>query len=99
MLGAASLAIGLALLVAHTEIVLVVDGFNVLGDASVTAMETDVNAVSGPAGTDYGDQYFFTNPRIETGDPRYAWVNTTFFVGEGRFLPGLGVEYRVWRPA
>lgn len=50
-------------------------------------------------GTGYGDQYFFTNPRIETGDPRYAWVNTTFFVGEGHMLPGLGVEYRVWRPA
>ena len=51
------------------------------------------------AGTDFGDQYFFTNPRMETGDPRYAWVNTTFFIGEGRILPGLGVEYRVWRPA
>ena len=50
-------------------------------------------------GTDYGDQYFFTNPRMETGDPRYAWVNTTFFVGQGHILPGLGVEYRVWRPA
>ena len=51
------------------------------------------------AGTAYGDQYFYTNPRMETGDPRYAWVNTTFFVGEGHALPGLGVEYRVWRPA
>jgi hypothetical protein len=50
-------------------------------------------------GTAYGDQYFYTNPRMETGDPRYAWVNTTFFVGEGHLLPGLGVEYRVWRPA
>lgn len=26
-------------------------------------------------------------------------VNTTFFIGEGHLLPGLGVEYRVWRPA
>ena len=50
-------------------------------------------------GTDFGEQYFFTNPRIETGDERYAWVNTTFFIGEGHILPGLGVEYRVWRPA
>jgi len=50
------------------------------------------------AGTAYGDQYFFTNPRMETGDARYAWVNTTFFVGEGRLIPGLGVEYRAWRP-
>jgi len=49
--------------------------------------------------TDFGDQYFYTNPRMETGDPRYAWVNTTFFIGEGRLRPGPGVEYRVWRPA
>lgn len=49
--------------------------------------------------TDFGDQYFFTNPRMETGDERYAWVNTTFFIGEGRMLPNPGVEYRVWRPA
>jgi hypothetical protein len=38
----------------RTEIVLVVDGFNVLGDASVTATETGVNAITGPAGNDYG---------------------------------------------
>ena len=63
-----------------------------MNDAVQRAVETG-------GGTDYGDQYFFTNPRIETGDPRYAWVNTTFFVGEGHVLPGLGVEYRVWRPA
>jgi len=57
------------------------------------------NALASGGGTDYGDQYFFTNPRIETGDERYAWVNKTFFIGEGHVLPGLGVEYRVWRPA
>lgn len=56
-------------------------------------------AVAANGGTDFGDQYFFTNPRMETGDPRYAWVNTTFFIGEGRLRPGPGVEYRVWRPA
>ena len=57
------------------------------------------SALASGGGTDYGDQYFFTNPRFETGDERYAWLNTTFFIGEGRILPGLGVEYRVWRPA
>jgi hypothetical protein len=56
-------------------------------------------AMASGSGTEFGDQYFFTNPRIETGDERYAWLNTTFFIGEGRLLPGLGVEYRVWRPA
>lgn len=57
------------------------------------------NALASGKGTDYDDQHFYTNPRFETGDPRYAWLNTTFFVGEGRILPELGVEYRVWRPA
>ncbi len=56
-------------------------------------------ALATGGGTEYGDQYFFTNPRMETGDARYAWVNTTFFVGEGRAIPGPGVEYRIWRPA
>jgi hypothetical protein len=56
-------------------------------------------ALASGKGTDFGDQYFFTNPRIETGDERYAWLNRTFFVGEGRILPDLAVEYRVWRPA
>jgi hypothetical protein len=56
-------------------------------------------ALANGTGTDYGDQYFFTNPRIETGDERYAWVNTTFFIGEGHIAPNHGVEYRVWRPA
>ena len=60
--------------------------------------ETVLDASLNSRGTDYGDQYFFTNPRFETGDARYAWVNTTFFVGEGHLLPD-GVEYRVWRPA
>jgi hypothetical protein len=55
-------------------------------------------ALGNHAGTEYGDQYFFTNPRIETGDARYAWLNTTFFIGEGRFLPGHKVEYRISRP-
>lgn len=48
-------------------------------------------------GTDYGDQYFRTNPRLETGDPRYAWVNHTLFVAEGRVAPGRAVEYKVYR--
>lgn len=56
-------------------------------------------AVGTGGGTEYDDQSFYTNPRMETGDPRYAWVNTTFFIGEGRLRPGPGVEYRIWRPA
>jgi len=47
--------------------------------------------------TDFGDQYFFTHPRLETGDPRYAWVNHTFFIGQGRFMTGPRVEYRIFK--
>ncbi|MDP5070266.1 MAG: DUF3237 domain-containing protein [Congregibacter sp.] len=57
------------------------------------------HALGNGLGTEFDDQDFYTNPRLETGDERYAWVNTTFFVGEGRLLPDSGVEYRVWRPA
>jgi hypothetical protein len=54
-------------------------------------------ATAGAGRTDYGDQYFRTNPRFETGDPRYAWLNHTLFIAEGRVLPGPAVEYRVYR--
>lgn len=56
-------------------------------------------ALANGTSTEFGEQYFYTNPRMETGDERYAWVNTTFFVGEGRILPDLSVGYRIWRPA
>lgn len=45
----------------------------------------------------HGDQYFFTNPRLETGVERYQWVNHTQFLGEGRLVAGPAVEYRVYR--
>jgi hypothetical protein len=44
----------------------------------------------------FADQYFRSTPRIETGDERYAWVNQTVFVAQGRLIPG-GVEYEVYR--
>ncbi len=53
--------------------------------------------------TNFGDQYFFINPRLETGDKRYSWVNQTLFIAEGRVLPEprvkFRVEYRVYRVA
>ncbi len=57
-----------------------------------------VDALAKGANTDYGDQYFRTTPRFETGDPRYAWLNQSIFVAEGRFGPGC-VEYQVYRVA
>lgn len=56
-----------------------------------------VLAAMAPGGsTDFSDQYFRTTPELETGDERYAWVNTTLFVGEGR-LHETGVEYKLYR--
>ena len=51
----------------------------------------------GKSATDFADQYFRAAPRFESGDPRYAWLNQTLFVSEGRVLPGPAVEYKVYR--
>jgi Protein of unknown function (DUF3237) len=59
--------------------------------------ERTMGAIGAGAGTEFEDHYFRTNPRLETGDPRYAWVNQTVFVGKGHVLPGLLVEYDVYR--
>ncbi|MBV8944048.1 MAG: DUF3237 domain-containing protein [Solirubrobacterales bacterium] len=48
-------------------------------------------------GTDYEEHYFRTAPRLETGDARYAWLNQTLFVAQGRIYPGGDVQYRVFR--
>lgn len=45
--------------------------------------------------TNFGDTYFMTQPRFETGDERYQWLNNIVAVAEGRILSG-GVEYRVY---
>ena len=51
----------------------------------------------GDAPTDFGDQYFFIDPRLETGDDRYSWINRTLFVGQGRHASRSRVEFRVYR--
>jgi hypothetical protein len=53
-------------------------------------------AVAGGGETDYGDIYFMTQPRFETGDPRYQWMNRIVAVAEGRVLPSA-VEYNVYQ--
>jgi hypothetical protein len=55
-----------------------------------------VEALSGGGELQYGDTYFMTQPRFETGDPRYAWLNSVVAVAEGRVLPNA-VEYRVFQ--
>ena len=51
--------------------------------------------VASGGSTGYGEIYLVTQPRFETGDPRYAWLNAVMAVGEGRMLPNA-VEYRVY---
>ena len=53
-------------------------------------------ALAGEGETDYGEQYFMTAPRMQTGDARYAWVNNIVCVGEGRLRAGR-VEYNVYQ--
>jgi hypothetical protein len=43
----------------------------------------------------FGDTYFMTQPRFETGDERYAWLNSVVAVAEGRTIPNA-VEYRIY---
>lgn len=48
-------------------------------------------------GTDYDDQYMRALIHLETGDPRYDWVNHAVFVYQGRFASGGGVAARIYR--
>jgi hypothetical protein len=52
-------------------------------------------ALAGGGSSEYGDLYFMTQPRFETGDPRYTWLNRVVAVAEGRLRPNA-VEYRVY---
>jgi hypothetical protein len=58
------------------------------------------NAKAGAAlaqgkGTEFGDTYFMTQPRFETGSTDYAWLNSVVAVAEGRLVED-GVEYNVF---
>jgi len=51
---------------------------------------------SGSGLVDYGEMRFITQPRFETGDDRYKWLNSVVAIAEGRFLANA-VEYRVYQ--
>jgi hypothetical protein len=62
--------------------------------------EAVATALGNGAATDFEDQYYRTAGRLECGDPRYAWVNQSMFVTEGRLSPretGRGIEARILR--
>ncbi len=46
--------------------------------------------------TAFGEDYFMVHVRMETGDPRYDWLNRVVVVGEARFLPNVVVEARYY---
>lgn len=48
-------------------------------------------------GTEYEDQYMRAAVQLETGDPRYAWLNHSLFIYRGRFAPHSGVSARIYR--
>ncbi|MCB2175710.1 MAG: DUF3237 domain-containing protein [Actinomycetales bacterium] len=43
----------------------------------------------------YGDMYYVVQPRFETSDARYAWVNGIVSIAEGRLVPGAA-EYSIF---
>ena len=45
--------------------------------------------------TEYGEIYFMSAPRFETGDERYAWLNDLVCVGEGKRVTEC-VAYRIY---
>ena len=66
-------------------------------DGILELNETVQQALATGGETQFADQYFRSTPRFQTGDERYAWLNQSVFVAEGRTYPGFGVEYRVYR--
>ncbi|TPK95031.1 DUF3237 domain-containing protein [Mesorhizobium sp. B2-4-12] len=60
--------------------------------------ETVTRALATGGSTEYGDHYLRSTPRFETGDPRYAWLNQSLFVAEGRLSAGA-LEYKIYRVA
>lgn len=53
-------------------------------------------ALAGNGSTEYGESYFVTAPRMQTGDPRYRWVNNMICVAQGKISAGR-VDYQVFQ--
>ena len=59
--------------------------------------EAVTSALQNGTSTTFDQQYFRTSPRFESSDPRYAWMQQSVFVGQGRIIAGPGVEYHLFR--
>lgn len=53
-------------------------------------------ALAGNGTTEFGESYFVTAPRMQTGSPRYQWVNNIICVAQGKISAGR-VDYRVFQ--
>jgi hypothetical protein len=50
--------------------------------------------------TSYGDHEWFAGPIVETSDPKFKWVETSLFVGQGHWVvdqEGSAVEYEIYK--
>lgn len=50
--------------------------------------------------TNYGDHEWFSGPIFETSDPNLKWMETSLFVGQGRFVveeKEAAVEYQIYK--
>jgi hypothetical protein len=52
--------------------------------------------LAGEISTDYGDHYFFTNPRMQTSAEKYKYLNDVFCVARGKISPGQ-VHYEYYK--
>ncbi len=57
--------------------------------------EAALAALAGSGETQFEEAYFVTCPRMQTGDPRYLWVNDLVCVARGRLGPRR-VAYEVY---
>lgn len=47
--------------------------------------------------TGFDDQYMRMMAQFDTGDPRYSWLTSSLFLGEGRLAGNHRIEYRIHR--
>ena len=72
------------------------DGALIYGQYYGVARPEAGSPIAQPGETsEYGDAYFMTTPRFETGDERYVWLNGLVCVAEGKRME-QGVAYRVY---
>jgi hypothetical protein len=66
-------------------------------DGLVEKSPAFLKAIETSSSTRWEDHYFRIRPTLESAHQRYQWVNTLFFLGEGRVIEPGKIEYRVCR--